>query len=80
MGLSVSPDIFQAIMSNLLGDKEYTQAYLDDILITSSGDYDKHLQKVDTVLTRLESIGFCVSLCKCFFAEAQLEYLGYWLT
>ena len=80
MGLCNSPDIFQQIMMDLLGDLEYTSVYIDDILITSSGSYEDHLIKLNEVLTRLERVGFRVNVRKCFFAEAELEYLGYQLT
>jgi hypothetical protein len=50
MGIKNSPDIFQSIMHDILGDLEYSSAYIDDILITSSGDFNDHLDKVRTVL------------------------------
>ena len=31
MGVSSAPDIFQSIMMDLLGDLEYTRAYIDDV-------------------------------------------------
>ncbi len=37
MGITNSPDIFQAVMMDVLGDLEYVCTYIDDILITSSG-------------------------------------------
>jgi len=80
MGIKNSPDIFQAIMQEILGDLEYVQVYLDDILITSSDSWLEHLEKLDTVLKRLEKAGFRANLHKCFFGEHELEYLGYWLT
>ena len=42
MGIMNSPDIFQNVMMDLLGDLEYTLTYIDDILITSNED---HLNK-----------------------------------
>jgi Reverse transcriptase (RNA-dependent DNA polymerase) len=50
MGIKNSPDIFQSIMHDILGDLEYSSAYIDDILITSSGHFNDHLDKVPTVL------------------------------
>jgi hypothetical protein len=50
MGIKSSPDIFQSNMHDILGDLEYSSAYIDDILITSSGDFSDHLDKVRTVL------------------------------
>ena len=80
MGIKNSPDIFQAIMMDVLGDLEYARTYIDDILVTTSGSLEDHLEQLSEVLTRLEHTGFRANVRKCFFAEAQLDYLGYWLT
>ena len=80
MGVKNSPDIFQSIMSELLGDIEFARTYLDDVLITSSGSFEDHLRKLDTVLQRLTKAGFRANVRKCFFAQDQMEYLGYQLT
>jgi hypothetical protein len=40
MGVKTSPDIFQSIMYELLGDIPNTQVYLDDILITSNVTFE----------------------------------------
>ena len=80
MGIKNSPDIFQAVMEEVLGDIEYARTYIDDILVTSSGSFEDHCAKLDKVLERLEKAGFRANVRKCFFGEAELEYLGYWLT
>jgi Reverse transcriptase (RNA-dependent DNA polymerase) len=80
MGIKNSPDIFQAVMQDLLGDLEFTRVYLDDILITSSGNLEEHLEKLNQVLKRLTQAGFRCNVKKCSFARTELEYLGYWLT
>jgi hypothetical protein len=67
-------------MDEILGDLEYTRTYIDDILITSTGSFDEHMEQLNEVLTRLERAGFRANVRKCYFAEAELEYLGYWLT
>ena len=36
MGLSISPDIFQENMSELMSGLEFARAYLDDLLILST--------------------------------------------
>jgi hypothetical protein len=54
MGICNAPDIFQSIMSKLLGDLEWCHVYIDDILITSDGTYEDHLTKIKEVLHRLE--------------------------
>ena len=80
MGLSNSPDIFQAVMNDVLDDLDNTRAHLDDVLITTSGSYDDHLRHVEKALSRLAEFGFRVNLRKSFFAASEIEYLGYWVT
>jgi RNase H-like domain found in reverse transcriptase/Reverse transcriptase (RNA-dependent DNA polymerase)/Integrase zinc binding domain len=82
MGLCNSPDIFQAVMNDLLGDLSYVLVYLDDILILNTKDEttDDHLRKIEEVLARLENVGFAVNLRKSFFMQKELDYLGYTLT
>ena len=80
MGITNSPDIFQSIMSDLLGDIEYTRTSIDDILITSNGSFDDHMEKSPKVLSHLETAGFHAIIRKCFFCKDKIEYLGYQLT
>ena len=80
MGVTSSPDVFQSIMMDKLGDLEYARAYIDDILISSSGSFEDHMEKLNEVLKRLSEAGFRVNVTKCSFATDKLEYLGYWLT
>ena len=47
MGLSISPDIFQEKMSELMAGLDFARAYLDDLLIISNEKgFEKHLQKL----------------------------------
>jgi len=80
MGLCNSPDIFQEKMSELMDGLEYVRAYIDDLLIISKGTYEDHLADVNTVLQRLKDAGLKVNANKSTFAQAELEYLGYWIT
>ena len=50
MGLIGSPDIFQAIINNLMGDLQNVRAYLDNILVTTAGSFEDHLKHVELVL------------------------------
>jgi Reverse transcriptase (RNA-dependent DNA polymerase) len=69
MGISNAPDIFQSIMMQLLGDLDFVQVYMDDILITSSSTtFEDHLSKLLLVLQRLERAGFRANARKCAFA------------
>jgi dihydroorotate dehydrogenase len=64
MGIKISPDVFQNVMSKLVQDMEYVKTYLDDLLILTNRI--NQLQRVN------------ISKSK-FFAE-QIEYLGYCIT
>jgi hypothetical protein len=82
MGLcKSSPDIFQEKMSDLLMQGlEFTQAYIDDLLILSTGSFSQHLEHLDKGLSRLNECGLKINATKSFFARTELEYLGYWIT
>ena len=66
MGISVSPDIFQKAMNDVVGDLDYVLVYLDDILILSNQDdsFEDHLAKIQEVFKRLHNVGLKVNLHK----------------
>ena len=82
MGLIGSPDIFQAIRNDLMGDLQNVHAYLDDIQVTTAGSFEDHLKHVEElVLQWLTDAGFAVNLRKSSFAVNEIDYLvGYWIT
>ena len=80
MCLSNSPDIFQKNMSNLFRDLEFVREYLDDLLITSNGSLQDHLDKVEQVLERLRKTRLKVNANKSKFCRTEVEYLGYLIT
>ena len=59
---------------------EFARAYIDDLLIVSTGDFSNHLRHLDEVLSGLNASGLKINAGKSFFARTQLEYLGYWIT
>ena len=80
MGLSNSPDIFQENMSNLFRDLTFVREYIDDLLITSNGSLQDHLDKVAQVLEKLQKAGLKVNANKSKFCRTEVEYLGYLIT
>jgi Reverse transcriptase (RNA-dependent DNA polymerase) len=77
MGLSVSPDIFQEKMSDLMAGLDFARAYLDDLLIIKiEKGFDKHLEKLEQVLDCLSEAGLKINAVKSFFGRTNLEYLG----
>jgi len=80
MGLCNSPDIFQEKMNELFAGFEYIRAYINDLLVLSKDSYTDHLNKLDTVLDRLNQAGLKINATKSFFCQPELEYLGYWIS
>ncbi len=52
----------------------------DVVNIITRWTLDKHLQKMETVLTRLRDAGLKVNAAKSSFCAHEIEYLGYILT
>ena len=67
MGLCNSPDIFQEKMGELMQDLEFTRAYIDDLLVISTGSFEDHLNKLEQVFTRLVKAGLKVNASKSSF-------------
>jgi hypothetical protein len=80
MGFGGSADIFQAQIMDLMTSLEFVRAYIDDLLIIPRGVLDEHLQKMETVLTRLRDAGLKVNAAKSLFCAHEIEYHGYILT
>jgi hypothetical protein len=59
---------------------EFARAYIYDLLIIASGDFDQHLEHLEQVLSRLNEAGLKLNATKTFFGRTELEYLGYWIT
>ncbi len=80
MGFGGSANIFQAKKMDLMASLEFVRAYMDDLLIITRQTLDKHLQEMETVLTRLHDVGLKVNAAKSLFCAHEIEYLGYILT
>ena len=79
MGVAGSPDIFQA-KSELMINLEFVWTYLDNLLTITKLDLSDHLDKLKTVLTRLQEAGLKINANKSKFCAHETEYLGYILT
>jgi hypothetical protein len=80
MGFGGSADIFQAQIMDLMASLEFVQVYMDNLLIITRGILDEHLQKMETVLTRLCNAGLKVNAAKSLACAHEIEYLSYILT
>ena len=65
-GFAGSVDIFQAEMMDLMEALEYVRAYIDDLLVITSGTLEVHLDKLREVLRRLHKAGLKVNAAKSF--------------
>ena len=54
--------------------------YIDDLLITTNGSFKDHLEKLETVLHKLQKAGLKVNARKLLFCRHEVEYLGYLIT
>lgn len=77
-GLANAPSSFQKYINWVLRDflDDFCSAYIDDILIYSSGTLHDHREKVRSVLSRLQEAGLQCDLDKCEFEVQSTKYLG----
>ena len=75
-GVASAPSMFQRIMESILQGVPGVIVYIDDILV-SGKDEQEHLEKLDTVLTKLEEAGLRLKRAKCSFLVPSVEYLGF---
>ena len=78
-GLTGAPATFQRYINCALREylDEFCSAYVDDILIFSSGSLSDHREKVKKVLRRLDDNGLQLDLSKCEFETRSTKYLGH---
>ena len=81
-GLQGAPAAFQRYVNDTLGDylDTFCTAYLDDILIYTTGGLLDHCSKVEAVFKRLEKAELKLDPKKCEFAVKQTKYLGFILS
>jgi hypothetical protein len=80
IGFEGSADIFQAQIMDLMASLDFVRVYMDDLFFITRGTLDEHLQKMETVLTRLRDAGLKVNAAKSLLCAHEIEYLGYILT
>ena len=80
MGVSNSPDIFQEKINEMFCGFEFIQAYTNDMLIITKGDWSDHLEKLELTLQKLKDNGLKCNIEKSFFGKTETEYLGFWMT
>ena len=63
-------------MENILQGIQQFCVYINDILITGRTE-EEHIQRLDSVLSRLENAGLRLKEGKCAFMLSSVEYLGH---
>lgn len=78
-GLTGSPATFQRYINWALREylDDFCSAYVDDILIFTTGSLEDHRQKVLKVLASLQEHGLHLDISKCEFETKSTKYLGY---
>ena len=78
-GLANAPSTFQKYINWALRDylDEFCSAYVDDILIYSSGSRKEHREHVRKVLLRMREAGLQLDISKCEFEVQETKYLGF---
>lgn len=76
-GLCNAPSTFQRLMQRIFGDQqcESLLLYLDDIIFSST--IEKHMERLQVVLKRMQQEGLKVKLSKCPFFQQEVHYLGH---
>lgn len=77
-GLCNAPGTFQRLMERIFGAQHFQTLllYLDDVIVFSSS-IDEHLERLESVLSRLQQEKLKVKLEKCCFFRTEVNYLGH---
>jgi hypothetical protein len=63
-------------MSKLMQGLEFARAYIDDLLVITTGSFDEHLKNLEEVLSQLSESCLEGDATKSFFGRTELKYLG----
>ncbi|KAG9192563.1 hypothetical protein G6011_11297 [Alternaria panax] len=78
-GLTNAPATFQSVINNALHEYLgiFVTAYIDDVLVYSSGTLEEHVEHVKKVLSKLKEYKLYLQPGKCEFHTKETEYLGF---
>ena len=74
-GLADIPTKFQEQIDTTLEHKH--PAWLDDIIIVTKGNRDKHAAEKRATITKLEQVGYKLNPKKCEFFKKEIEWMGH---
>lgn len=78
-GLKNSPATWCRLVAKVCAGLCYKNllAYVDDLVVFSSGSLQDHLNQVATVFDRLSAAGITLKRSKCHFARREVHFLGH---
>ena len=79
LGLANVPSTFQKYINWYLRDylDKFASAYINDILVFTTGSLQKHQEHICKVLKWLQQAGLQVSINKYEFKTHSMKYLGF---
>ena len=80
MGVSNSPDIFQENTNEMLCGFDFIWAYINGLLLINKDDWYDNLEKLELTLQNLKYNGLKCNIDILFFGQAEIEYIGFWVT
>jgi predicted Zn-ribbon and HTH transcriptional regulator len=77
--LTNAPATFQSVINNALHEylRIFVTAYLDNVLVYSSGSLKEHVEHVKKVLKKLKEYKLYLQPGKCEFHIKETEFLGF---
>lgn len=75
-GVKVAGAIFQKTIENFLRGIQNCMNFVDDIVVTGP-DFLSHVNTLNLVLDKLQSVGLRLNIVKCEFFKEQISYLGH---
>ncbi|XP_055589226.1 uncharacterized protein K02A2.6-like [Uranotaenia lowii] len=75
-GVKSAPGAFQQLIANMISNLEGVDNFLDDFIVYSK-THTEHVQKLDTLFTRIQDYGFRIRPEKCSIGNAEIKYLGF---
>ena len=64
-------------MNEVFRGFEFIRAYINDLLITTKGDWSDHLNKLERVLQKLKDNRLKFNIKNPFFGQTQMKYMGF---
>ena len=79
MGLTSSPGAFMRLVDAMTRGLPpgYAYAFVDDIMVPSSGTFYEHIDQVGLVFDKLIEAGFTMKASKVFVGMTEVKYLGF---